>query len=114
MSVGVLLGSVLVIFIIYILVGNMKKKAFLKGYKQAEFEVTANMLDVATWFGGCHITTYNVLRLFAVQHRNLGSVRASSFRDDILKINHEQRITDLSDEEYNRLTKKQININGTN
>jgi len=85
-----------------------KKKEFRKGYEQGVFKVTSNMLDTATWFGAKSKITYNTLYLFATQYRNLGYVSADSFREEILKINHEERITELPEEELNRLVKKQL------
>jgi len=99
----ILLGSLIAILVIVILIGDMKKRAYLKGYKQAEFDITASMFDKATWFGGCSKITYNVLYLFAANYRKYGHVCADRFREDILKIDHEKRVTDLSKKELERL-----------
>lgn len=98
----ILLGSLVAILVIMIAIDNIKKKAFLKGYKKAEFDVTASLLDNATWFGGRPIF-YNTLYLFAAKYRKYGYVSASRFRDDILSIDQEKRVTDLPKEELERL-----------
>jgi len=90
------------ILLIMIVIGNIKKRAFLKGYKKAEFDITSSMLDNATWFGGRPIF-YNTLYLFAVKYRKYGYVSASRFRDDILEVDHEKRVTDLPKEELERI-----------
>jgi len=87
------------ILIIVIVIGNIKDKAYKKGYDKANFDITASMLDKATWFGGCSKITYNTLYLFAVRYRKYGYVSADQFREDVLKIDHEKRITDLPKEE---------------
>jgi len=98
----ILLGSLIAILVIMILIGDMKKRAYLKGYKQAEFDVTSSLIDKATWFSSKPIF-YNTLYLFAVQYRKYGYVSADRFRDEILKLDHEKRVTDLPKEEYKRL-----------
>ena len=95
------LGILITALIINIVISNIQKRAFLKGYKQAEFDLTANMLDVATWFGG-RKQIYNSLYLFAVRYRNKNHVSAHYFREDILKLG-ENRITDLPNDEYKQL-----------
>jgi len=97
----IVLGILITALVINIVIGNIKKRSYLKGYKQAEFDITANMLDVATWFGG-RKQIYNSLYLFAIRYRNKNHVSAHYFREDILNLG-EKRITDLPKEEYERL-----------
>lgn len=94
-----LLISVLILYII----NNIKHSAYLKGYRQAEFDITASMFDKATWFGGCSITTYNALYLFAAKYRKYKNVDANKFRENILKLNENQRVTDLSKQELEEI-----------
>lgn len=97
--VFLLILALMLLLVIIIIINNIKQKYYLKGYHQAEFDITASMLDKATWFSGCSIITYNVLYLFAVKYRKYGYVDANKFREDILKLTHEKRITDLKKEE---------------
>ena len=97
----IVLGILITALVINVIIGNIKKRAYLKGYKQAEFDITANMLDVATWFGG-RKQIYNSLYLFAVRYRKKNHVSAHYFREDILNLG-ENRITDLSNEKYKQL-----------
>ena len=98
----IILGILITILVIMILLDNIKKRAYLKGYKQAEFDITASMLDNATWFGGRPIF-YNTLYLFAVKYRKYGHVSASRFRDDLLGTDSTKRVTDLPKEELERI-----------
>ncbi|MDK2772134.1 MAG: hypothetical protein KYX68_07930 [Flavobacterium sp.] len=98
----IILGILITVLVIMILLDNIKKRAYLKGYKQAEFDLTASLFDNATWFGGRPLF-YNALYLFAAKYRKYGYVSASRFRDDILSVNHEKRVTDLPKEELERI-----------
>ena len=99
----IILGILIGYLVISVTISNIKKSAFQKGYKTAEFDITAKMLDRATWFGGTSKIIYNVLYLFAIRYRKKGHVDAHFFREDILKLDHTKRITDLPEEEYKRL-----------
>jgi hypothetical protein len=94
----IILGVLMLIMIIVVIIENIKKRAYLKGYKQAEFDITSSLLDNATWFGGRPLL-YNILYLFAAKYRKYGYVSASRFRDIFLDIDSTKRITDLSKEE---------------
>lgn len=98
----ILLGTLIFILVIMVLIGNIKRKSYLKGYKQAEFDVTASLFSTATWFSSKPIF-YNTLYLFAIKYRNKGSVSSDIFREEILKLDTKKRITDLPKEEYDRL-----------
>lgn len=97
----IILGILITTLVINVVIGEIKKRAYSKGYKQAEFDLTANMLDVATWFGG-RKQIYNSLYLFAIRYRNKKHVSAHYFREDILNLG-ENRITDLPSEKYKQL-----------
>lgn len=84
-----------------IIIERIKTKAYQKGYEQAEFDLTASMIDKAYWFSGCSKITYNVLYIFAATYRKYGHVSANTFRDNILKLDHNQRVTDLNKDDLN-------------
>ena len=81
-------------FINLIVIWTIKDKAYRKGYKKAELDVTHNMLNVATWFGSNKTEIYNTLYLFAKKYRYSGNVSAEYFRADIFSLKDE-RITDI-------------------
>jgi hypothetical protein len=99
----ILLGGLIFILILQVLIGDIKKRAYRKGYKKAELDITHSMFDKANWFGGTSIITYNVLYLFAAKYRKWGHVSADRFREDILKLDHKKRVTELSKQELESL-----------
>jgi len=94
--------GLIVILLIMIIIDNIKKKAYKKGYKDGELAVTRNILDISFWFGAKPIY-YNTLYLFAMRYRKYQHVRADSFREDIYKIDHTERITEMDKEDLENL-----------
>jgi len=90
-----LLGILIIILLVIIIVGDIKKRAYNKGYNDGVKQVTHNMLSTATWFGSNDKKIYNCLYLFATDFRKYGSISSDRFRDEMQSIDHNKRIIDL-------------------
>lgn len=100
----IVLVILITIIIVSVLIDNIKKRAYQKGFKAGQNEVTRSMLETSNWLGVLKDKSYyNTLWLFAARYINYGYVSSDSFRKSILELNHEVRITDLSDEQKKEL-----------